>query len=144
RGEVEDPLSDDPVEDDSADLLRVLERVDELPHGNLSHDAVSFVEETSRRGAAELQEDVTVLLELRVEDLRGRRQRNGRPFLAGLPRLSRFRTELGSRLGAGLRSTRRLRFGELGLRFVDLARQAVHLDVLVRGDLVPQALTDLL
>src|SRR5207245_3899340 len=44
----------------------------------------------------------------------------------------------------GLRSTRRLRFGELRLRLVDLAREAVHLDVLVRGDLVPQALHDLL
>src|SRR2546427_5519970 len=118
RGDVEDPLRDDAVADDGAGLLRVLERVDELSHRDLRHDAVSFVEETSRRGAAELQEDVTVLLELRVEDLRRRRQRNERPFLAGLPRLSRFRTELGSRLGAGLRSTRRLRFGELGLPFL--------------------------
>src|SRR6058998_946974 len=55
-----------------------------------------------------------------------------------------FRPELGPRLGPGLRSTRRLRFGELRLRLVDLAREAVHLDVLVRGDLVPQALHDLL
>ena len=38
----------------------------------------------------------------------------------------------------------RSRLGEVGLGFVDLARQAVHLDVLVRRDLVPQGLHDLL
>src|SRR2546428_11202525 len=143
-GNVENPLRDDAVEDDGAGLLRVLERVDELSHRDLRHDAVSFVEKAGGRGTAELQEDVTVLLELRVEDLRRRRQRRRRPFLAGFPRLSRFRPELGPWLGTGLRPTRGLRFWELGLRFVDLTGEAVHLDVLVRRDLVPQALHDLL
>src|SRR2546427_3559493 len=142
--DVEDPLRDDAVEDDGAGLLRGLERLDELPHRDLRYDAVPFVQETSRRGAAELQEDVTVLLELRVEDLRRRRQRRRRPFLAGFPRLSRFRPDLGPRFGPGLRRTRGLRFGELGLCFVDLAGETVHLDVLIRRDLVPQALHDLL
>src|SRR6267378_8129073 len=144
RGDIEDPLRYDAVEDDGARLFGGLERVDQLTHRDLRYDPVSFVEKAGGRGAAELQEDVTVLLELRVEDLRRRHQRRRRPFLAGFPRLSRFRPELGPWLGTGLRPTRGLRFWELGLRLVDLAGEAVHLDVLVRGDLVPQALHDLL
>src|SRR5881296_1211649 len=142
--DVEDPLRDDAVEDDGARLLRALKRLDELPHRDLRHDAVSLVPKAGGRGAAELQEDVTVLLELRVEDLRRRRQRRRRPFLAGFPRLSQFRPELRPRFGPGLRPSRRLWFRKLGLRFVHLAGEAVHLDVLVRGDLVAQALHDLL
>src|SRR3989454_2211119 len=142
--DVEDPLRDDAVEDDGARLLRALKRLDGLSHRDLRHDAVSLVQKAGGRGAAELQEDVTVLLELRVEDLRRRRQRRRRPFLAGFPRLSRFRPELGPRFGPGLRRTRGLRFGELGLCFVDVAGETVHLDVLIRRDLVPQALHDLL
>src|SRR3989449_643235 len=145
--DVEDPLRDDAIEDDGARLLRALKRLDELPHGDLRHDAVSLVQKAGGRGAAELQEDVTVLLELRVEDLRRRRQRSRRPFLAGFPGLSllsRFRPELGPRFGPGLRSARGLRLGELGLCFVDVAGETVHLDVLIRRDLVPQALHDLL
>src|SRR2546427_430941 len=73
RGNVQDPLRDDPVEDDRSGLLRGLERVHELPHRDLRDDAIPFIEETRRRGPAELDQHVAVLLQFRAEDLRGRR-----------------------------------------------------------------------
>src|SRR5213594_2577699 len=70
----------------------------------------------------------------------------GLTIFAGFPRFSRlprFRTELRSRLRTRLGPSRGLRLRELRLGLVDLAGEAVHLDVLVCGNLVPQALHDL-
>src|SRR5437870_1297271 len=147
RRDVQDALRDDPVEDHRAGLLRGLERVDELSDRDLRNDAVPVIEEAGGGGSTELQEHVAVLLELRVEDLRRGRERCRWTIFAGFPRFSRlprFRTELRSRLRTRLGPSRGLRLRELRLGLVDLAGEAVHLDVLVCGNLVPQALHDLL
>src|SRR5207244_8581349 len=108
-------------------------------HSIALHDALPI--------STELKEHVAVLLELRIEDLRRGRERCRWTIFAGFPRFSRlprFRTELGSRLRARLGPSRGLRLGKFGLGLVDLAGEAVHLDVLVCWNLVPQALHDLL
>src|SRR6266571_2083702 len=150
--DVEDPLRDDPVEHHRAGVLLRLQRVDELPHGDFREDDVRIVEEPRGRRPAELHEHVSILLELRVESFRRWRDRRGcpllpergrfhRPCLNG-PRLDRPR--LGPYFRASRRSPGRAGLGEVGFRLVPLAREAVHLDVLVCGDLVPQTLHDLL
>src|SRR2546425_1132738 len=147
RRDVQDALRDDPVEDHRAGLLRGLERVDELSDRDLRNDAVPVIEEAGGGGSTELQEHVAVLLELRVEDLRRGRERCRWTIFAGFPRFSRlprFRPELRSRLRTRLGPSRGLRLRELRLGLVDPAGEAVHLDVLVCGNLVPQALHDLL
>src|SRR6266571_2907643 len=149
--DVEDPLRDDPVEHHGAGVLLGRERPDELPHRDLRQDDIRIVEEPGGRRATELHEHVAVLLELRVQGFRRRRERRGcallpeRRRLHG-PRLNRPRLDrprFRPSLGAARRSAGRFRLRELGFRLVPLAREAVHLDVLVRGDLVPQALHDL-
>src|SRR6266508_3537179 len=148
RGDVEDPLRDDPVEDDGAGVLLRLEGFDELAHRDLRQHDVRIVEEPRGRRAAELDEHVPVLLELRAEGFRRRRERRGGALLSERRRLDR-RCGDRPRLGPSLRTSRRSAGGaglrQLGFRLVDLAAdKAVHLDVLVRRDLVPQALHDLL
>src|SRR6267378_7903614 len=69
RGDIEDPLRDDAVEDDGPRLLRALQRLDELADGDLRDDGVSLIEEARGRRSTELEEHLAILLEFRVEDL---------------------------------------------------------------------------
>src|SRR5205823_9074202 len=137
RGDVEDPLRDDSVEDDRARLLLPLQGVDELAYGDLRDDDVPLIEEARGGGPPELDEHVAVLLQLRAQDLRRRRQRR-RGRLADFPELARlrprFRPRFRARLGAwasleptGWRWGLLAGLGELALRLVHRPGEAVHL-----------------
>src|SRR5207302_5466072 len=77
RGDVEDPLRDDAVEDDRTGLLRGLQGLHEVPDGDLGDDAVPLIEEARGRRSTELEEHLAILLQLWVEHLRGRREWRG-------------------------------------------------------------------
>src|SRR5439155_1418640 len=101
RGDVEDPLRDDAVEDDRTGLLRGLQGLHEVPDGDFGDDAVPLIEEARRGRTSELEEHLAILLQLRVEDLRGRREWRGCD-LSELPWLA---TGLGPWFRAGLRAS---------------------------------------
>src|SRR5437867_3374818 len=160
RCDVEDPLRDDAVEDDDAGLTVHLQRLDEVPHRDLRRDAVVLVQDFRLGRTADLLEHVAILVELRV---RGSAARGGRGLASGRQGLEGrvlANHEAGSRADfhAGLSPLLRhrgprlrsrgaidpLRGGRsLFLRLVHLAREAVHLHELLRGNLVPQGFHDL-
>src|SRR2546426_942528 len=168
-GDVEDPLRDDPVEHDRAGLPVRPEGLHEGPNRDLGRDAVVVVQDPGLRGAADLREHVPVLLELRVRGPGGRGR--GLPHRGLELRVpGGLRPRLDPRLHPGLRPGlvpvllphRRGHRGPRGglgsrgrlvllarsegvvLGLVHLAREAVHLHELLRGDLVPQGLRELL
>src|SRR5207302_3264793 len=120
----------------------------EVPDGDLGDDAVPLIEEARGRRSTELEEHLAILLQLWVEHLRGRREWRGCD-LSELPRLAtglgpRFRAGLRASLGTAGRRPGGASLRKFGLRLVQLAREPVHLDVLVRGNPVPQRLHYLL
>src|SRR3990172_3822613 len=149
RGDIENPLCDDAVEYNGPCLTVRPEGLDEGPDRDLCGNAVVLGEDPCLRRAANFKEHVPVLFELRVHWLRSASGGDGRRAWGGRGR--RFRGErpvLLANFGTGLWPlapllARRM-FWPLLLGPVDLTGEARHLDVLIRGNLVPEGLHDLL